>query len=358
MKLPTWLLATAFAFAWAAPAGAQARRPPATPKDDNPDARPDTPGGKRGAGKPADKKPALAVDTSEVHVRAENQGGDAAHYEFRGFVDLVAGEMRIQSDTMDLYTTEKPDGTKARRVVADGNVVFMKDEERLSGSHLDMDLDTGKGFMDDAIGYVDPGVFVEGKRIERLDEKLYRVEDGKFTSCAQPNPRWLFSATSATIEVDKKIVAHNALFKIKAVPAFYTPILYYPIDRDGRSTGFLIPHVGHSSYRGYNIGEGFFWAMSRSADMTLYGDSYSKYGYGFGNEFRYMLSPQSRGTFRTYLFWPQEGDRDYDIDWNAAQMLPGRIRTSLLVRKYSSLSFNQRFNDSFNSASRGALAAR
>ena len=55
---------------------------------------------------------------------------------------------------MDFYTTDKPDGTKARRVVADGNVVFMKDEERLSGSHLDMDLDTGKGVMDDAIGYM------------------------------------------------------------------------------------------------------------------------------------------------------------------------------------------------------------
>ncbi|HVQ28882.1 MAG TPA: LPS assembly protein LptD, partial [Vicinamibacteria bacterium] len=82
-------------------------------------------------------------------------------------------------------------------------------------------------------------------------------------------------------------------------------------------------------------------------------------GYGFGHEFRYALSPQSRGTFRTYLFWPKEGDRDYDIDWNAAQTLPGGVRASVLARKYSSLSFNQRFNDSFNSASsrstRGSL---
>ena len=274
-----------------------------------PEERPEGPEVRRAGQRPAEKEQKkvpsdFEMDASEVRIRAESQSGDAAHYEFRGFVDLVAGSVRIQADKLDFYTTDKPDGTKTRRIVGDGNVVFMKDEERLSGSHLDMDLDTGKGFFLDAIGYIEPGVFVEGQRIERLEEKVYRVEGGKFTSCAQPNPRWAISASSATIEVDEKIIARNALFKVKSVPALYFPILYYPIDRRAASTGFLIPHAGTSSYRGFNIGEGFFWAMSRSTDMTFYGDYYSKYGYGFGHEFRYALAPQSRGTFRTYLFWP------------------------------------------------------
>jgi LPS-assembly protein len=306
-----------------------------------------------GEGKPQPKKgpSGFEMDASEVRVRAETQGGDPSHYEFRGFVDLVAGPVRIQADKLDLYTEEKPDGTKTRRIVGDGNVVFMKDEERLSGSHLEMDLDTGKGFFLEALGYVEPGVFVEGKRIERLGERLYRVEGGKFTSCAQPNPRWAISATSATIEVDDKIVAKNALFKVKSVPALYFPVIYYPIDREGRSTGFLIPHAGTSSYRGFNIGEGFFWAISRSADMTFYGDYYSKYGYGFGHEFRYALAPQSRGSFRTYLFWPTEStERDFELDWTANQNFGGGVRANLNVRRYSNQSFAQRFNDGFNYA--------
>lgn len=328
-----------------------------------PEERPEPPGGGRKGQKAADKEKKgiseFELDASEVRVRAESQGGSPAHYEFRGFVDLTAGSARIQADTLDLYTTDKPDGTKTRRIVAHGNVVFMKNEERLSGSHLDMDIDTGKGFFEDALGYIEPGVFVEGKRIERVAEKLYRVEGGKFTACAQPNPRWAISASSATIEVGEKIIARNALFKVKAVPALYFPILYYPIDEDGRSTGFLIPHVGSSSVRGVNVGEGFFWAMSRSADMTLYGDYYSKYGYGFGHELRYAAAPQSRGTFRTYLFWPSVigGDRDYDLDWNASQSFPGQLRATLNVRRYSSLSFNQRFNDSFNYSSQRSQRA-
>ena len=87
----------------------------------------------------------------EIRVRAERQGGETGHFWWEGFVDLQSGDIRIQADHMQYEETDKPDGTKAHRVVADGNVVFMKDEERLSGAHLDMDLDTGKGFTVTAV---------------------------------------------------------------------------------------------------------------------------------------------------------------------------------------------------------------
>ena len=108
------------------------------------------------------------------------------------------------------------------------------------------------------------------------------------------------------------------------------------------------------------MGTGFFWAMGRSADQTLYADYYSKLGYGFGHELRYTAATPSRGNFRTYVFdLTQEGTGgtvdtsklDYDIDWNALQMLPGKVRATVNVRKYSNLSFQQRFQDNFNYAS-------
>ena len=294
------------------------------------------------------------LDTSEVRVRAENQGGDAAHYEFRGFVDLVAGPTRIQSDTLDLYTTDKPDGTKTRRIVADGNVVFMKDEERLSGSHLDMDLDTGKGFFEDAIGYIEPGVFVEGKRIERLAEKLYRVEGGKFTVLRPAQPALGHQRQLGHHRGGREDHRPERPLQDQVGPRLLLPDPLLP-HRRGRPL-HRVPHPprGHSSsVRGFNIGEGFFWAMSRSADMTFYGDYYSKYGYGFGHEFRYAaVSPVARDLpDLSLLALRSEGDRDYDLDWNARQSFPGELRASLNVRRYSSLSFNQRFNDSFNYAS-------
>jgi LPS-assembly protein len=126
----------------------------------------------------------------------------------------------------------------------------------------------------------------------------------------------------------------------------------YPIQSDQRSTGFLFPHFGYSSLRGVNLGEGFFWAMGRSFDQTFYADSYSKFGYGLGHEFRYMLAPPSKGTFKTYAFRPKAGGPwDYDLDWSAVQMLPDKFRATLQVRQYSDLAFQQQIQDSLNLAS-------
>jgi lipopolysaccharide assembly outer membrane protein LptD (OstA) len=308
-----------------------------------------------GRGAKEAKKKAPSPDEpppGEVIIRADSlEQLEKGHTQARGFVDLRAGDVRIQADQADYYETENADGTKSRRVVAERNVVFMRGDERLSGDRAEMDLDTGEGVFENALGFIEPGVYVEGRRIERLGSKVYQVEGGRFTSCAQPNPRWMFSASSARIHVNDKIVAWNVIFKVKSVPAFYLPVIAYPIRHDQRSTGFLFPHFGYSSVRGFTIGSGFFWAMGRSADQTFYADRYSLFGFGLGHELRYVEDGPSRGTFRTYLFKLQDGGPwDYNIDYNALQMLPGQLRATLQVREYSNLDFQARFQDNLNLA--------
>src|SRR6185436_2020267 len=145
-------------------------------------------------------------------------------------------------------------------------------EERLAGDRLVMDLSNGRGSFENAVGFVEPGVFVEARRIERLDARNYRIEGGRFTSCAQPTPRWRFSSGSAALKVDDRITAKNVVFKVKQVPLLYFPYFTYPIRQDQRSTGILAPHFGHSQQRGWSVSEGFFWAMGRSLDQTFYLD--------------------------------------------------------------------------------------
>jgi LPS-assembly protein len=302
---------------------------------------------------PGATRDASAPPPGEMRITAESyEQVEEGHIEARGFVDLRMGTMRIQADRADVYETELADGSVSRLLVAEGNVVFLRGEERLAGDRLEMN-ESGRGFMENAVGYVEPGVFVEGRRVERVEEGVYRVEGGKFTSCAQPNPRWSFTASSGRIQVDDKIIAKNALFKVKAVPVFYLPYVYYPISKDGRSTGFLFPSFGHSSTRGYTIGSGFFWAMGRSWDQTFFADYYSQIGTGFGHELRYRSRTPSRGYFRTYLI-RVEGSKelDWDVQWNAIQQLPGDVRSKVKVRQFSNLLFNARFQEGFNQITR------
>jgi LPS-assembly protein len=294
----------------------------------------------------------------DIQIRADQQSREGGHYKARGFVDLQAGDIRIQSDALDLYESTDQQGVTNRRLEAEGNVVFMRGDERLAGDRLVLDMSTNRGTFENAIGYFEPGVFIEGDRIERLDANTYRIEGARFTSCAQPSPRWSFSASSATLKLHDKIQATNVLFKVKKVPAFYFPYFLYPIRDDQRSSGILFPHFGYSSTRGFNIGTGLFWAMGRSADQTLYADYFSRFGEGLGHELRYRGSGTSLGAFRTYLFklTPELQETsgqewDYDVDWAAVQELPGRVRATVNARLYSDIEFQQQIQDSFNMAS-------
>ena len=275
---------------------------------------------------------------------------DATHYRATGFVDLQFGDTRIQTDQIDVYTTPHEDGTESKRIEASGNVVFLRGEERLAGEKMSMDLDTGRGTFENAIGYMQPGVFVEARKIERVSANTYKIEGGRFTSCSQPTPRWSFSASSATLKVDDNISAKNVVFRVKDVPAFYVPYFMYPIQQDQRSTGFLMPHVGYSSFRGFNVGGGFFWAMSRSFDQTFYADSYSLYGRGVGHELRYALTSPSRGSFRSYFLRRLEGGWEHDLNWNAVQMLPGKARATVYVQESSTFDFNQQYQEDLDRA--------
>jgi LPS-assembly protein len=326
-------------------AAAQAPVSPSPSPSPSPAATPPPPAAPAEAPCDPTKSPDCTIITANKQEKI-----DASHYRANGFVDLQFGDIRIQTDQIDVYTTVHEDGTESKRIEASGNVVFLRGEERLAGEKLSMDLETGHGTFENALGYMQPGVFVQARLIERMSADTYRIEGGHFTSCSQPTPRWSFSASSATLQVDDHISAKNVIFRVKDVPAFYVPYFMYPIQQDQRSTGFLIPHVGYSSTRGFNTGGGFFWVMGRSFDQTFYADSYSLYGRGFGHELRYMLRSPSRGTFRSYFIRRTGGGWEHDLNWNAVQMLPGHARATVYVQDSSTFNFNQQFQDNLDRA--------
>jgi lipopolysaccharide assembly outer membrane protein LptD (OstA) len=143
---------------------------------------------------------------------------------------------------------------------------------------------------------------------------------------------------------------------VKDVPAFYFPYFVYPIQEDQRSTGILFPRFGTSGQKGRFIGSDFFWAMGRSTDQTFTADYYSEYGWGFGHEFRYIRPRPSRGTFRTYFVRRQQAGApsawERDFNWNAVQMLPGKVKAAIQVQESSAIDFQQVFQDSLDLASR------
>src|SRR5206468_2220479 len=158
-------------------------------------------------------------------------------------------------------------------------------------------------------------------------------------------------ADTVVLNIDHYTVLRDTVLKVKGVPMFYLPVLYYPTKREGRATGFLIPTYGASSLRGQSIHNAFFWAIDRSQDATLMHDWFSKTGQGMGGEYRYNFGNGSDGNFRSYLLDQHEATyaqlngtsstlpatRSYEIRGGANQLIPGNIRARASIDYFSSI---------------------
>jgi LPS-assembly protein len=110
------------------------------------------------------------------------------------------------------------------------------------------------------------------------------------------------------------------MLKVKGVPALYLPYMYYPLSSDNRSTGFLMPSYGSSTYKGHTISNAFFWAINRSQDATILHDWYSKTGQSIAGDYRYV-SLGGSGNFRTSFL--NEHPTKYVLDGDEVEQ-PGR----------------------------------
>jgi hypothetical protein len=263
-----------------------------------------------------------------------------------------------------------------------GNVLLVSPTARITAERVVFNTRTGlgtfyiasgsaslgeRGTKDRSMfGTLEPDLYFWGETIEKIGEDKYRITNGSFTTCVQPTPRWDIGTGSATINLEDYAVLKGAVVRVKDVPVFYLPVLYYPIQSDDRATGFLLPTYGTSTFRGQSLSNAFFWAIDRSQDLTLMHDWYTKTGQGVGGEYRYMMAPGSEGYMRAYrmdqkevlngttVVLPQE--TSYEVRGAITQSLPARFRARVNVDYFSSLQTQQLYNTDIYYASRSQRA--
>jgi LPS-assembly protein len=254
------------------------------------------------------------LDTAKLPelCRAAKQSVADKHIIYSGGADCVLPDNgRVFAESIDIVTDDE--GT---HIVAEGNVVFTGADGHIDAERLEYNTGTGTGTFTIAHGFLTLGPNVDrrqwggqmpevefwGNRLEKLGPKRFRITTGGWTTCNQPTPRWDFTSTSMDLMLDERVIAKNTVLRVKGVPLFYLPYIYYPIKDEDRSTGFLMPTYGTSTFRGQAISNAFFWAIDRSQDATFFHDWFTRAGQGEGAEYRYVASTQSSGTFRFYRF--------------------------------------------------------
>ena len=319
------------------------------------------------------------VDSTKSDSReGTNQQKD---WHFIGHVEFEDKETKIYADDAWYYQ----DGSK---FIAKGNVVFAQADNRISAERIEFNTDTRLGTFYNAYGIStvkpprqqirsggiapppmagqDTVVYFFGESIEKLGPKKYKISKGGFSTCVQPTPRWDLVAETVTLNVDHYTFLKQAVLRVKGVPMFYLPVLYYPTKKEDRATGFLLPSYGSSTLRGQSIHNAFFWAIDRSQDATFLHDWYSNTGQGVGSEYRYNFGGGDDGTFRAYMLndhdativdatgadRPFPGSRSFEVRGGANQLLPGHLRARASVNYFSSIATSQTLNTNIYDISR------
>jgi len=302
------------------------------------------------------------------------------HLTFTGRVEFEQGDTTLFADEVELFTDQD-------RALARGNVVVSQGRNRIAADRADFNTKTRLGTFYNASGiatiqqprqtaptggFVAPqtagqehDVYFFGERVEKIGPKKYRITNGGFSTCVQPTPRWELSAETVVLNIDHYTLLRQAIFKVKGVPLFYTPFIYYPTKEEDRATGILLPTYGSSTIRGQTIHNAFFWAINRSHDATILYDWFSRTGQGLGGEYRYSLT-RGDANLTAYTLDQRQSSyaldsgatttlpaaRTYEIRGDANQLLPFGLRARGRVDYFSSIETMQTFNTNIYDASR------
>ncbi len=217
-----------------------------------------------------------------------------------GNVEITRGASRLIADRVEL-------NRETGDAVAQGRVIFYDGEDQITGERIDYNIKTGTGVVYKSAVKIAPFYRLSGETMERLGDSVYRVRRGAFTTCEDDPPAWSFHFGSATADLEESIYGTNSSFRVKDIPLIpFIPFFAAAIRRE-RQTGFLFPVFGNSSQKGFFVELPFYWAISDSQDLTFALDTYSKRGFGFTGEYRYVLSSEQRGRLKAFVI--QETER-------------------------------------------------
>ena len=186
--------------------------------------------------------------------------------------------------------------------------VFIKDRAGnwVKGSYAIFNYSTYSGYIENAVLFIKSNhLYARAKRIIVLGKERYFIKKGAITSCYCPDfvnlkgnshPKWSIEAWNTYVVKDRFLNAYPVIMKVRSVPVFFLPFIHRNLNKK-RKTGFLMPHMGLSSYYGFKYIQPFFLNLGPSQDITFYPFIYTQRGRGIRSQYRFYWTKYSKGKW-------------------------------------------------------------
>ncbi|WP_137820022.1 LPS-assembly protein LptD [Pseudomonas sp. 2FG] len=244
------------------------------------------------------------LDEAPMFVSAK-----ASRYEQEQQVATLAGDVVLRQGSMQVEADEASLHQAENRGELNGNIKLRDNGALVVGDHAELQLDNGEAKIDNA-EYVLHKANVRGSALyaKRQEDAIIRLKDGTYTRCEPGSNDWNLKGNNITLNPATGFgTATNVTLRVKDIPVFYTPYIYFPID-DRRQSGFLPPSIGTSSDTGFMLVTPYYFNLAPNYDATLYPRYMSERGLMMEGEFRY-LTKSSEGQLGASYLDDQEDER-------------------------------------------------
>jgi LPS-assembly protein len=226
----------------------------------------------------------------------------ASRYEQEEQVATLAGDVVVRQAGMQVEADEANLRQAENLGELVGNVRLRDQGALVVGDRAELQLDTGEARVDNA-EYVLHKSHIRGSALyaKREESAIIRLKDGTYTSCEPGSNSWHLKGNNITLNPATGFgTATNVTLRVKNIPVFYTPYIYFPID-DRRQSGFLPPTISSSSDNGLTLKTPYYFNLAPNYDATLYPTYMSDRGMLMEGEFRYLTKSSEGQVGAAYL---------------------------------------------------------
>ncbi|MDA3813853.1 MAG: putative LPS assembly protein LptD [Candidatus Cloacimonetes bacterium] len=214
----------------------------------------------------------------------------------------------INADTIAIDLKKEQAFAKGKSYLQDGS-------QNMLGRDISYDLQTKWGMVTSGASKFDKGYYY-GSEIRKIDDDIYDVDDGVFTTCNALHPHFYIKSKELRFYRDDKFVARPVAFYVNHFPVFGFPFATFTLKR-GRQTGILVPSPGWNNYRGKYIENiAYYIAYRDHADITLALDYYELTGWELGIRSKYKQRYVHNGFFNAILQKNVLDPRISQYEWN------------------------------------------
>ena len=259
----------------------------------------------------------------EITIRAEQMTGRPSRVlNFDGQVEIVRGPATIDAETAEYHGVED-------LVMANRNVQMFRNQDCYSGDTLEMQMETGEGFLIDPVyELVKNNARGFAKRMNFIDGDRSEIENGTYTTCQGTKPDWYMSSSRLDLDTGTdEGVAYGGVVYFKDVPILAAPWMSFPIS-DSRRSGVLPPEFYSTTAGGPEIAVPYYFDIAPNRDATIYPKYIEKRGEQLGGEFRYLGTDYNGITHAEITPSDQDhgGDTRYSISTiHNETLLPGLV---------------------------------